>query len=62
MDPPGFRRTEDDATKRCFTCDNYLAIGKMGICSRYDRPMYPFELCDSYTPKPPAEKRDRTPL
>ena len=51
MDPPRFRREQKSSTKNCGSCDRYADMGAMGICSKYERPVYPIELCDSYLSK-----------
>jgi hypothetical protein len=44
MDPPGFRKAASEHPS-CGTCEHF---SRVGFCGKYQRPMYPYELCDSF--------------
>jgi hypothetical protein len=47
--PPRFRRARatpaETTADRCETCDSFSGVG---YCVRYQLPVFPHELCDSY--------------
>lgn len=44
MDPPHFRKASSEIPS-CGTCEYFSDIG---FCGKYDRPMFSYELCDSF--------------
>ena len=44
MDPPHFRKASSE-TPSCGTCEHF---SRVGYCEKYQRPMFPYELCDSF--------------
>lgn len=44
MDPPHFGKASSE-TQSCGTCEDFSSVG---YCGKYQRPMFPYELCDSF--------------
>jgi len=44
MDPPNFRQAKSEMPS-CGTCEYF---GRVGFCGKYQRSMFPGELCDSF--------------
>ncbi|MGD0396792.1 MAG: hypothetical protein ABSB26_07815 [Nitrososphaerales archaeon] len=57
MDPPHFRKASGE-TPSCGTCEHFSSVG---YCGKYQRPMFPDELCDSFASILKAKKQEVRP-